>query len=409
MGAVLDVRAWLAVGLLAAFGASVTYVNIVLPPTSRWLALCAMVALLMLRKELLIGLDGAVGRHALLLILLCVLSSFWSEVPQLTLMKSVGYAFTVVAYSAAGRLSVEFLGWPACLRVSAPVTVIGVIAILGGVNVESAQLQMNEYISLYRGLTANSNFLGILLLCSIPFALYLSLGLAGERRWLKILGWIVLAMVLVYLLKSYSRASVLAAIVLLFVLIWRTRIPKVYFAAAIAAAVSAYILMFDQSSVAQSIRDFAFKGNQEASSILESRQETWEESYQGAEAGGIFGLGFGVSYGLTEFKGGLSAENYGREKGNTGLAVVEEIGMIGFVLYIGFIISIMKTGASLVLKAQAWQESLARKIMLGLIIGLIVNSQFEAWFLSPGGVATAYFWTLVGALTHQGNIENAYD
>src|SRR5208283_3167499 len=72
--------------------------------------------------------------------------------------------------------------------------------------------------------------------------------------------------------------------------------------------------------------------------IFSSRQELWEESYEQAVKGGFVGGGYGVTIGDTDFAGGLTAVGYGREKGNSQLAIMEETGMVGLGLYVIFLV-----------------------------------------------------------------------
>ena len=75
------------------------------------------------------------------------------------------------------------------------------------------------------------------------------------------------------------------------------------------------------------------KGNVETGDVLHTRREVWSELYELAKRGGMVGAGYGVSIGSGDFAGGFTVVGYGREKGNSQLAVWEETGIVGLILY----------------------------------------------------------------------------
>src|SRR5690606_12721979 len=78
--------------------------------------------------------------------------------------------------------------------------------------------------------------------------------------------------------------------------------------------------------------------------IFYSRRGPWETSYRAALEGGWVGLGYGVAAGHDSFTGGLSTGGtYGREKGNSQLAVWEELGLIGLAFYAWLILAFAVT------------------------------------------------------------------
>jgi len=92
----------------------------------------------------------------------------------------------------------------------------------------------------------------------------------------------------------------------------------------------------------------------------------------------------------------LSALSYGREKGNSQLAIVEETGLVGLGLY-GILLITLFTP---LISAHLREKSRDGKVILGLITGalagLTLESVFEAWWVAPGSAESAYFWSLAG-------------
>ena len=68
-----------------------------------------------------------------------------------------------------------------------------------------------------------------------------------------------------------------------------------------------------------------------------SRLWMWEPSYKAALEGGLFGLGYGISH--PEIRSGEYSDHFEngrliREKGNSSLALIEEAGVVGLVLFL---------------------------------------------------------------------------
>ena len=118
---------------------------------------------------------------------------------------------------------------------------------------------------------------------------------------------------------------------------------------------------------------------------MHTRKESLNQSFQAAKKGGLFGLGFGVSDGV-EFKGlsnNLSLVGYSREKTNSILASIEEIGLIGTSLYAMFILSVILKLLD-ALKIADENQTKFLFITFAGVIALLVTSIAEAFLLSPG-------------------------
>ena len=145
----------------------------------------------------------------------------------------------------------------------------------------------------------------------------------------------------------------------------------------------------------QAIHRFVLKGNTHGE-ILFSRVDTWEQSYEAALQGGYFGLGYGVTAGDTDFEGGLTAKTYGREKGNSQLAVWEETGLVGLGLYAMVLLAILTTLFRTLRATRDVPLRLSTALVLGLVVGMTAESAFEAWWGAPGSIQAAGFWAMVG-------------
>jgi O-antigen ligase len=120
------------------------------------------------------------------------------------------------------------------------------------------------------------------------------------------------------------------------------------------------------------------------------------QSYKAAVEGGLLGLGYGVSFGAGKFAGGLTAVGYGREKGNTQLAIVEETGLVGLFLYALLVFSLFTNVLTAYRRVGHKSEKALMAVLLGALTGSMVQSFFEAWWVAPGSPESAYFWALAG-------------
>src|SRR5262249_50711354 len=129
-------------------------------------------------------------------------------------------------------------------------------------------------------------------------------------------------------------------------------------------------------------QDYILKGSDEASGILFSRQGVWQKSYENAEEGGWFGIGYGVTVGDTAFKGDLTAVGYGREKGNAQLAIVEETGVVGLAFYLILLLTLFTCLISAHIHEKNSDIKVSLGIVTGALAGLTAMSVFEAWWVA---------------------------
>jgi len=162
--------------------------------------------------------------------------------------------------------------------------------------------------------------------------------------------------------------------------------------AAVAGVLTVVAPNLSDSTIQRNIYKDADEG-----SVFYTRESPWEDSYEAAVAGGMLGLGYGVTYGDYDFEPGLTATNYGREKGNAQLAIVEETGIVGLILYaamIGLLFWELVTGF---LAARSEDFKIMLGLVMGTLFGLTVHSFFEAWWVAPGSVEFGLFWAIAGA------------
>ena len=385
----------LGLALFAFAATGVNYVNVPFNPLTRWLCLAFLGIFLLSKGQVFKGLQSGAGLLICAFLAWAVLSSSWSSVPELSLPKSLAYILIVLVFTSAGALYTDRVAQKDLLLVFVPLAILMFFAIIGGTAVDDAVIQMNAQMALYKGLTNNSNFLGILILVSLPLLLW-QVYLARHLKWTKLKAYALVFFAMAVLLATYSRASILSTSVVIFFFVYgvglRRYLPVVMvtFLAIVVTSLSFPNLLKELETL------YIYKGDAEASSVFDSREMIWEASVKGAREGAGTGLGFGVSANYTDYDLSFSSSMYGREKGNSYLAIIEELGVFGFALYSLMTLAILRRMARAFALAQSRDDRVLLALILGSIVALTINAQFEAWLTSPGAAGTPIMWTLIG-------------
>lgn len=383
-------REWPAPLLLLAFsGVAVTYVNLVFSTSTRWVVL-GLAVLLIFRDSSFSSLFrlGFV-RITLVFTLWAMATYFWSEVPELSLMKGVALMFVVLGGLGAGYLWVRHHPLEAALDCLAPMSFM----VLGAGVLGRDMIQNPDDfrgLTMYQGLTGNPNMFGVLAAMAFPFAAW-KFSHSRSRYWL---GFTLL--LVAFALLSNSRAAIgtvlFGGLGLFGAQGVRKTLPWILLGG-IALGVFAVAMpdtLYDLET------RFVYKSDREKG-VTSSRDEVWEISYEQALKGGMIGGGYGVTIGsLDAFQGGLTAAGFGREKGNSQFGIMEETGIIGLCLYLASTLSLL----ALIWRARGrcrvprFRPLLG--LMFGMISGLTFQSVFEAWYNAPGSPECMYYWVMAG-------------
>jgi hypothetical protein len=384
--------------LLAFAGVGVRYFNIVFTTNTRWLFLALLIALLLLQRRIFSGFKSRFGWVLALYFIWSLGTVLWSEVPNLSLLKSVALILTTSAFLSGGYYWATAVSPDKTFTYLIPLTCLALIASLAGAGGRPADI---HGLRLYEGLAGNSNFLGMLVAIGTPFLL-LQLYRAFFHRCsfhvrallVALAGCLGAALVL-----SASRASMLCALITIFFAVVTLTANKKAIVVLILSFVSLSTVLILPQIQTSIYRRLVVKGNQHGE-IFFSRYGPWKESYDAALKGGYFGAGYGVSVGDTNFSLGLTAESYGREKGNSQLAIWEETGLVGLALYSILLFGILRDiydGMSAARNDADLRFMLG--VSFGIVLGMTAQSVFEAWWSAPGSLEAAAFWSVVGVGT----------
>lgn len=138
--------------------------------------------------------------------------------------------------------------------------------------------------------------------------------------------------------------------------------------------------------------------------VLQSRGRLMEESWNAAMESPIIGVGFGVSKGYSEdWDFGFESAGMGREKMNSLLAAVEEVGIIGAALLLFPIVWIFIAASRRLLLIRKFHPSAEEfwtiLTLSACLLGGLANSLSEAWLTAAGFYSAIMFWLIFGVLT----------
>ena len=339
--------------VLSFVGVAVTFLSPIFTTTTRWLVLTTVMAYVIGTGRMWKPLRTRFAIVTLVYGVWGAATVIWSESPLLSTLKSIAFLMVaptclIAGYNWSLRTPTENT-----LDFLMPLTVSALLAgILGRFSAHAYDYEGAS--SLYQGLVSGPNMFGSMLSMCSPYLLW-KLFYKWENMRLRAF-WLLLTLIgLYYLLAASSRGAMMIVIItvigMCLSLGLRRRVQLIILS--IAAAILLVLILPNQLEALQ--QKWIYKNSSHSQGIFYTRLDPWRVSWEKAQQGGWFGGGYGVSIGdkTGEFKFSLSAEKYGREKGNTQLAIIEETGVIGLVLYL---VSLFFLFLRLVNAARRWQS-----------------------------------------------------
>jgi O-antigen ligase len=388
-------RSWLLPIMVLAFvGLSVTFLRPIFNTTTRWGILGVVVVYLFATSGLGRPFRTQFGLITFIYAIWSLGTVIWSEVPLLSMMKASAFLLIAFTCMAAGHKWVRQHAPQDALNYLFPLTVVSLLAGVLGRYSANAVVMTGDNV-LYQGLVGGPNMFGSMLAMCSPFLLWQT-----HRYWRnmgKRATWLGLSGIgLFYLLAASSRGAILVVLCMGMGFSLSLGMKRKALIALVLGGglLGAFMLVPDQFEQAQ--RQFIYKQAMKEQGVFNTREQVWAESYELAKKGGWFGGGYGVTIDEKGFEGGFTAVGYGREKGNSQLAIVEETGLVGLSIYL---LSLFALFARLVKTLLCWSrgpEKTLLSMVTGTLIGMIVQSIFEAWWVAPSSPESVYFWTLAG-------------
>lgn len=314
-----------------------------------------------------------------------LLTSLWSASPVLTILKSLSFA---LVFLSIFLISLDLSKvWPkfSDYLILFVVGVTGTAVILSFLVGSPWNLRGPPHLKGMFGISVTLGFMLFISFVSIIYGFYYVKSSKG-----RIIIGIFLVIFLAMLVANQARSgyvAIAASLAYLLIVSGNIRLILSVFVATILGALLVHQTMGFQVFYDQ----YVLKGGSEQAGVFASRQEPFEATLEGARQGSILGLGYGVSFGdQGGFELSATAVGYGREKGSSQLAVIEETGLIGLFIYFAFHISLFLTKRR---GAPFWKFHAKKSIL----IGAFIHSAVEAWWVAPGSIQMCIFLALSGA------------
>jgi hypothetical protein len=391
----LEFRNWLLPVLLVSFiGPALPFFPEGFLISARW-GVVAIVALFFLVEGKSLGLlHRPIFLTTVLYVSWCLLTYTWSLVPSLSLIKVVALGGVILTFLLAGHDWVKRCSVNESLSFTWLYVVVSLVAAFWGG--ASMQQSRDPSLLLYHGATENPNMLGSMMASSTPVIIwYLYRHWSNSKRRLLWGALLAACIVALYWTNARSAYFVFLGIVAGFLLAHGLRRSM---ALALAGTVIAGLTVFVAPELTEPfVQRNVYKYADDDQGVFYTRDQPWEDSYSAAAEGAWIGLGYGVSAGEHNFNVGLTAVGYGREKGNSQLAIVEETGIVGLILYAALLFALFPELVSAFRACRIAEHRMMMGLLIGTLSGLVLQSVFEAWWVAPGAPEFAYFWAVAGA------------
>ena len=366
----------------------------------RWAMLVVMAVGLILRNSMEVSRSRWNPVHfSLALFVFCAaISSSYSVNSLMTLLKAGTFGALLLGVMLYGRLEtrpgsegscrlLDQLYWCAAL--------VGFGCVLAALDV------LPTGSGYFRGPFGNANSLGAFIPIAAP-VLLLKLSQSSAKAPLTRAANIAFAAgFLGFLFMSRSRGGIIATFVACaWWLYFSSR--RVFQGFVVASLLIGIILVAYLPRYVASLNEvYVQKGS---SYILQSRAKLLAASWEAAKENPLFGVGFGVSRGFSEdWQFGFETAGATREKMNSFLAAVEEVGIVGCALLAFPLAWVLIASAQRLLLISKFNSSTGEfRTVLTLsasLIGGLTNSMSEAWLTAAGFYSAIMFWLIFGVLS----------
>ncbi len=324
-----------------------------------------------------------------------LITAFWTENVTLSLARWVLYssvslvfltAGTMIGQSGSSENPFDPLKWG-----FVPMLLLSCVSLVRG----GGWVENN-----FRGISGNANALGASLMLTSPWLIY-ELRRCWKPGWRRTYLLGLTGALILIMLATHSRAALGALVVITFFAVRGIKMRR-----QIVLAYSLVLMVVLTYGFRPQTFDFLAQSyvTKRADTIFASRGQQMEDSWEAAKQGGVLGAGFGVSIGESRYWSLKTISRLAREKGNSFLAIVEETGVIGLVLYCAMLCCLLYAIRRPNLAPDPDRRFIIN-IATGYFLGALLHGQFEAWFLSFGPDISVYWATLglaIGAISRTG-------
>lgn len=350
-----------------------------------------------------------------------LLTTIWSEDFIVTLPRSIYFGYVVIAAAACGYFWSE-THKNSVLEFMVPSNILIIAVSLFSLisNLPSDAWTGGCGIG-FKGFAPHQNTFGMMLLFTIPSVIFsliilvrtLFSGGVNENKKsnpnliLKIIFYSILSLLNIYfLIISHSRASILSLLVIAAVFLSLVFRLKIFLSIVFSAGIFIAAVLFFIPEINKQAIEYVYKTENK---FGDRRAWLVKHTITAALNGGMIGLGYGVSdpqFKPPDFKI-IDGQRYYREKVVGALALVEEVGIIGLGIYLSFLGYILLNLLKTIVRYKKQKiitdnfGGLKHSFLFSVIIGLVFNTQIEAWWQGAGSWQFFLFFLIVGsALAH---------
>jgi O-antigen ligase len=252
----------------------------------------------------------------------------------------------------------------------------------------------------FAGIFTHQNIMAMAILFTMPGIFSIIINTSDKQRLDKKNNWVFITLLTLNLFLitiTYSRAAILVVFIGILITLIQSKAYKIIITLLLAIIVIT-TLTFTLKSVNEIVIPLLSKHGWD---ILATRSVLWQPSYEAALLGGIWGIGFGNSHPEIQIDNKSNYDEvrkvYIREKGNGILALIEETGIIGCILFFIPILYILKNISKIQRKESRQDLKYIANIILTFLIMFLIHSNFEAWFTAIGSTAMPMFLFLMYA------------
>lgn len=327
-----------------------------------------------------------------------VFSSTYSVNALMTLLKAGAIGCLLLGSLLYGRLEsqggpespcklLDHLYWCAAL--------VGMACLLGVLNIIAATRVH------FQGPFGNPNHLGAFIALIAPVVVFRLYQSAKQPLFVRAANFALAGMYVVVLLMSRSRAGILGTF---FACAWwlffASRKAFTWFVTT--ALLAGVILVAYSPAYVESLNQtYVEKGS---SYILHSRGQLLADTWDAAWENPLTGVGFGTAKGYSEgWEFEFGSGTAGREKMNSVLGLMEEVGVVATALLLYPLAWVMVASLGRLKLIQQFRpgsgEFWTIITLSACLVGGFVNSMAEAWLVAAGFFSCVMFWLIYGVLS----------
>jgi O-antigen ligase len=328
-------------------------------------------------------------------VLTAIVSAIVSSYPQIALLKAASLLFLFLYCAAGVRLAIlgREISFFAGVLLACEIVVY---------------VTASSYFIFHWEIWGNRNSLGLVMsVIVLPFLIW---GLMIDSNgWVRQRRTVATVLALILLLSSYERAGILAACALAFYFFvplrkYRLLLKSSCLMLLLAIVVATKVPLEDPLSIEdQSIKTrFLFKGKTQIG-ILGSRRSAWQDTMDTLRQHPWFGTGFGTTdlgYDSREISLSYSDVRLTREHGNSYLAILEWVGLLGVMPFVVLVSIILTNIGRIILWMHRFRSPYSPAVpVAGVLLAGLINAGFEDWMFAIGYHACIFFWSMAFILS----------